>query len=85
MSYFTYILFSESRKRYYVGSSHDVVNRISEHNAGDNRSTKSGKPWQTIVIFERDTRSEAAKLEKKIKKRGIKRFLQDNELSGAFG
>jgi putative endonuclease len=80
MLYFTYILFSELMNRYYVGSTQNVIKRVSEHNTGKTRSTKSGEPWQIVALFENESRSEAIMLENKIKKRGIKRFLLDNKL-----
>ncbi|WP_409029562.1 GIY-YIG nuclease family protein [Gracilimonas sediminicola] len=42
----TYIIYSENRDRYYVGStSVGVAQRVERHNAGWSRSTKSGIPW----------------------------------------
>jgi putative endonuclease len=44
----TYILQSKSNNKFYVGSSReeDPNDRLSEHNAGRVRSTKSGRPWE---------------------------------------
>ena len=42
-------------------------------------STKSGKPWKLHKTIPVKDRTEALNLEKKIKKRGIKRFLEDNQ------
>ena len=41
-------------------------------------STKSGLPWELVLTLNVENRLEALKLEKKIKKRGIKIFLEDN-------
>jgi putative endonuclease len=68
------------RGKYYVGSTRNVLRRLTEHSKGESISTKTGKPWQLMAVFEKDTRSEAMKLENRIKKRGIKRFLVDNEI-----
>jgi len=51
-----------------------------EHNIGKGKFTSKGIPWVLVVKFECNTRSEAVKLELKIKKRGIKRYLQDKGL-----
>ena len=60
-----------------------MINRVSEHNRGKTRSTKSGKPWRIVTFFEYESRCEAMKQENKIKHRGIKRFLLDNEIKTA--
>ena len=72
-----YILYSRSLKKHYVGQTSNLEDRIRRHNSGRNRWTKSGIPWELIWIFECEMRSEAMKLEKRIKKRGAKRFLDD--------
>ncbi len=74
---FTYILFSPSANRHYTGSCDILDKRFDRHNAGYVPSTKYGIPWQLIWSRELPTRSQARKLEKNIKKRGAKRFLQD--------
>ena len=72
-----YILFSHIKRRFYVGQTDDVELRLKRHNGGLVRSTKSGIPWKRLWLREVATRSEALKLERKIKKRGIRRFLED--------
>jgi putative endonuclease len=78
LSYYTYILFSKKLNKYYVGSTSNLENRITEHNSGEGKYTKLGIPWSIIKCYEHKTRSEAMKLENKIKKRGIKRFFETN-------
>ncbi len=79
MKYDVYILFSKNWKRYYVGQTQDIEKRFKRHNDGFVPSTKGGLPWKLVVTFSVTSRSEAMKLELKIKKRGIKRFLEDNQ------
>jgi putative endonuclease len=76
---FVYILYSEKRSRYYVGQSSDVNKRLERHNQGIVLSTKSGTPWKLVLQIEVLSRSEAMILERKIKKRGAKRFI-DSQL-----
>jgi putative endonuclease len=78
MGYIVYILYSKKRSRYYVGQTGDIKKRIKRHNKGYVPSTKSGLPWDLVLTFKVENRSEAMTLEKKIKKRGIKRFLDVN-------
>jgi putative endonuclease len=81
MSCFVYFLYSDSRKKYYVGISNDVADRLFRHNSGQSLSTKVGIPWLVIHIIECVDKSAAMQLESKIKKRGIARYLYDNNIS----
>jgi putative endonuclease len=78
--FFVYILYSSSLEKYYAGSTEDVEKRFAEHNIGKGKFTSTGIPWILITTFSCNSRSEAVVLETKIKKRGIKRYLQDNHL-----
>jgi putative endonuclease len=77
---FVYIIFSSSLSKYYVGNTEDVKMRLAQHNAGKGNFTSKGIPWILITKIKCDSRSEAVKLELKIKRRGIKRYLGDNGL-----
>ena len=80
MEYIVYILYSQKRSRYYIGQTNNIEKRLERHNKGLVPSTKGGSPWQLIKTLEVANRSNALKLENKIKKRGAKRFLKDNQL-----
>ena len=73
--FIVYILQSEKTKKYYIGSSQDLKNRLNEHNSGETKSIKSGIPWNIVHFEEFNTRSEAIKKEKQIKSRGAERYL----------
>ena len=75
--YYAYILKSLKHGRYYTGHTDDLDERLKQHNNGETRSTKSGIPWERVFERECASRAEAMQLEKKIKKRGAKRFLDD--------
>ncbi len=75
--YAVYIIRSSSRKRYYVGSTQDIINRLHEHNNGESASTRFGVPWELLHVEEFPTRSEAVRRERMIKARGIERYLDD--------
>jgi putative endonuclease len=79
MGYNVYILYSTKWNRYYVGQTKSVNLRLERHNKGLVKSTKGGLPWKIILNIDVKNRSEALKLERRIKKRGIKRFLEDNQ------
>ena len=80
MRFVVYILYSSSLEKYYVGSTGDFSKRIKEHNSGKGNFTSKGMPWIEVKIIDCASRSEAVVLETKIKNRGIKRYLQDNNL-----
>ena len=79
MAYWVYILQSETSGRHYIGHTDNLVRRSSEHNDPDYSGSKTTKrfkgPWKTIWTQEAATRSDAIMLEKRIKKRGVSRFL----------
>ena len=65
---FVYIIRSlnDPRKRY-IGVTADVSARVRAHNAGQNRSTASWKPWDIDVIVEFRSERMAMRLEKYLK------------------
>ena len=76
MNYVVYILYSEVLKGYYVGQTNNIVKRVETHNCGGKKYTSKGVPWTLIKTFDCVTHSEALQLEKRIKKRGIRRYLE---------
>ncbi len=82
MPFFVYILYSTKLEKYYVGSTHNLEDRLHRHNTGQSTFTKTGTPWNLVHNIEMVTRAEAVQLEMKIKKRGAKRFLQDIGVDG---
>ncbi|NNC70501.1 MAG: GIY-YIG nuclease family protein [Flavobacteriaceae bacterium] len=72
------ILYSEVRSRCYVGQTANIIERLKKHNQGKVPSSKGGAPWKIVLQFEVSSRSEALKLEKKIKKRVAKRYIDNH-------
>jgi len=75
--YFVYILKSEKLNRFYAGITADIQDRMRRHGKDRNKFTGKADDWELVRVFEVEDRSEALKLESKIKKRGIRRFLED--------
>ena len=75
--FYVYIIYSQQLQRYYVGSTEVVEKRLQEHNRGKSASTRAGIPWELIRTEYFATRSEAMLRERKIKARGIGRYLSD--------
>jgi putative endonuclease len=84
--FFVYILEAVNTKRYYIGQTENLENRVKSHNQGKNLSTKAYIPWNLKWWKEFETRSEAIKVEarlKSIKKRtGLEKFISENNFSG---
>ena len=75
--FFTYILHSESKDRYYIGHTHDLDLRLERHNAGWSRSTKSGIPWKIVYFEEYQAKSEANKRELEIKRKKSRKYIEN--------
>jgi len=67
MMFFIYILESEIDNSFYIGQIANIEERLIRHNKGYNRSTRLKRPWKLIFHEECKSRSEAMKLEKKLK------------------
>jgi len=76
--FYTYILFSKSVNKYYVGYTSNLNDRIAKHGTDRNKFTGHARDWKLVSKFQFNTKSEAIKFESKIKKRGIKRFLDSS-------
>ncbi|MFZ2338928.1 MAG: GIY-YIG nuclease family protein [Bacteroidales bacterium] len=85
MKYFVYILYSQSKDRYYTGYTTNPEERTVEHNLGATTSTRPGRPWSLAYTEEFDSKSAAIKREREIK--GMKsrkyiKFLIDSKKIG---
>ncbi|MBN1822381.1 MAG: GIY-YIG nuclease family protein [Prolixibacteraceae bacterium] len=74
MKFFIYILGSEVDQSFYIGQTGNLIERVKSHNKGSNKSTKYKKPWKLIYSESLNSRSEAYKLEQKLKKAEKKGF-----------
>jgi len=61
--YYAYILKSKKDGKYYYGHSKDIKLRLTYHNAGKVRFTKSRRLWNLHYYEKYETRSEAVKRE----------------------
>ncbi|MCZ6614223.1 MAG: GIY-YIG nuclease family protein [Chloroflexi bacterium] len=65
--FFVYILQSESSGRYYIGSTKDTAQRLTQHNAGMMKSTRSFRPWRLVYTETYETLPQARNREAQIK------------------
>lgn len=81
MKAYTYIIFSKSLNRFYVGVTHETpVERLENHNKhsyGNHRFTAIANDWEIFLIIEVDNYSHAVRLERKIKAMKSKTFIQN--------
>jgi putative endonuclease len=78
MSFYTYIIQSESSDKWYYGHTEDPQKRLEQHNAGRNKSTKGRGPWKLIFLREFATKKEAVNFESKLKKLRNKQYICSN-------
>ena len=64
--YYVYIL--QSKKRYYIGYTSNLEERLRNHNSGKNVSTKYGIPWVVVYSKKFEDKKLAWLRERQIKK-----------------
>ncbi len=80
MSFYVYVLKSDSTGKSYIGYSKDLNNRVEEHNNGKSISTRHGRPWQLIYHEEFQSRSDAVKRELYFKSIEGRKYLKLRDL-----
>ena len=77
MRFTTYILFSEKLNRFYVGYTGDLIkSRLAKHNAIHKGYTSKTKDWKVVWSEEFDSKTEAMKREKEIKKWKSRKMIE---------
>ena len=76
MKYYVYIIQSKKNGKFYIGFMDDVERRITQHNSGRNKSTKSGVPWELKLKEEFDNRKSAMNREKQIKDKKSRKYIE---------
>ena len=84
--YYVYILFSESKNRFYIGSTFNLIQRMNKHNT--NHAGFTGKTGDWILKFSEtfSTKAQALAREKQIKswksRKLIERLIENSAGSG---
>jgi putative endonuclease len=68
MSFYVYIIQSEIDQSYYKGFTEDYLERLKQHNDGWSKYTSRKKPWNLVYVELFESKSEALKREKTLKK-----------------
>ena len=66
--HYTYILFSKSKKKYYIGSTSNLEERLNKHNSNHKGFTGGIGDWKIIYSEKFENYNLALKREKQIKK-----------------
>jgi putative endonuclease len=72
-----YVLYSDLLDKYYIGSTADVERRTTQHNSLPEGFTKAGRPWSLVYVEDFESKSEALKREKYLKRMKSRRFIEE--------
>ena len=74
--YYVYLLESVKDGRYYIGHTRDLEMRLTYHNSGRSRYTKGKGPWKIIGHKTYQSRGDAMKEERRLKKLKNKKLIK---------
>ena len=74
--FFTYIIYSATLDKYYIGSTQDLDLRLKDHNNSRSKFTRRGKPWVLKWSCSFSTRTEAVREEIRIKKMKSRKYIE---------
>lgn len=77
MTFTVYILQSEIDHSFYIGYSSDIERQLQYHNSEKSRYTSKKTPWNLVYSETFNSRSEAIKREKFLKKQRNTKFYQN--------
>jgi len=82
--WYVYVLYSESHRRLYIGSSETPDERLAAHNAGRGGWSARFLPWKRLYLEEHCTRDAAMKRERYLKSGWGRRWLARHVLPPAL-
>ena len=74
--FFTYLLYSDTLSKYYIGHTSDLKARVARHNSGGSRYTKRGIPWRLVYFESFPSKGEAMAREYFLKKQRNHSFYE---------
>ena len=75
--FYVYVLRSEKDQGFYIGFTHDLERRLSEHQNGESASTKWRRPLQLVYYEASRDRKDALHREKYLKSTYGRRYLKN--------
>ena len=76
MKGFVYILKSNKKNKFYVGSTSDIARRLKQHENGHTQTTRNMGKLDLVLVQEYNDLETARKIERKIKKLKSKNYIQ---------
>jgi putative endonuclease len=73
--YYTYVLFSDKFLRLYIGQTDNLKRRLKQHLNGKVNSTQRYLPYRLIYFEMFESRSDAVRREKELKKTSGRKFV----------
>jgi putative endonuclease len=74
--FYTYILFSETRNKYYIGATGNLEQRIEKHNEKHKGFTGHTQDWELVYYEEFPSLSEARQRELQIKRKKSRKHIE---------
>jgi putative endonuclease len=76
MTFFVYILQSESTGRYYIGQTKNLEERVTYHNANYSKALRNRGPWKLVYTEPCASRGDALRRENYIKRQKDRKFIE---------
>jgi putative endonuclease len=77
MTYYVYILYSETINQYYVGQTQNVEERLQQHRNSRSKSTKKASDWVLVYSEVFAFRTDAVNRESEIKKKKSRKYIEN--------
>jgi putative endonuclease len=74
--FYTYVIYSQSKEIFYIGSTGDIIERLGKHNSGASKFTKYGIPWELVFFQSFPTRAEAVRKKIEINRNKSSEYLR---------
>ena len=78
IEYTVYIIYSSKSNIYYIGHTNNLLDRFNRHNQNRNKFTRGKGPWELVISHSVNSKSEAYRLELKLKAFKNSRFAIDH-------
>ena len=77
MKWHTYIIYSKSIDKFYIGYTQNLSLRLARHNSGWGKFSSRGIPWELVYFEEYEDKSSAIKRETAIKRKKSRKYIEE--------
>ena len=86
MNYFTYILYSKSLNKFYIGYTGEALHeRLRKHNSNHKGFTGKNPDWEIVYFEKYESKSEAYAREREIKSKKSRKYIENLISSAGSG